>query len=127
MTGNSILIDACAHMHETDISIYQPYALPWLATILTDVLDINNDIRESKNKEPLTLADVIVQDIYSTLPVEDELHNAIMYGMLCRIMANEDDKSLLNTYMQIYEIEKQNASRNKMEFVSTHKYGRWEF
>ena len=114
-------------MHETDISIYQPYALPWLATILTDVLDINNDIRESKNKEPLTLADVIVQDIYSTLPVEDELHNAIMYGMLCRIMANEDDKSLLNTYMQIYEIEKQNASRNKMEFVSTHKYGRWEF
>lgn len=127
MTGNSLLRDACAHMHETDISIYQPYALSWLVTVLTDVLPVNNNIRESKDKEPLALADVLVHDLDTTLAVEDEMHNVIMYGILCRIMANEDDKSLYNTYLQIYEIEKQNADRGKMRFVVPRRAGRWEF
>lgn len=127
MTGNSILIDACAHMHETDISIYEPYALPWLATVLTDVLDVNNSIRESKGLEPLALADILVRDIRENLNVEDELHNVLMYGVLVRIMANEDDKSLLNTYMQQYDIEKHNATKAKMRFVTTHEAGRWDF
>lgn len=127
MTGNSLLRDACAHMHETDIAIYQPYALSWLVTVLTDVLAVNNNIRESKDMEPLALADVLVHDLDTTLAVEDEMHNVIMYGILCRIMANEDDKSLYNTYLQIYEIEKQNADRGKMRFVVPRRAGRWEF
>lgn len=122
MTGNSILREAAAFLHETDITNYQHFARSWLNTVLIDVLAVNNNVRENKGLDPIELKDIVIDTLDETLNVEDELRNAVLYGLLCKIYVYEDDKALLNTYLQQYEIEKKNSDRNKMRFVSTNTF-----
>lgn len=122
MTGNSILEKAINIMHESDKSIYADYALTWVNITLVDIFDINNRIRETKNQPPLSYDSFIVSSMDETIKAEPELETAIIYGVLCKAYAEEENTALLNTYMQQYALEKQNADRGKMRFeVIEHK------
>lgn len=124
MTGNSILEKAINIMHESDKSIYADYALTWVNITLVDIFDINNRIRETKNQPPLSYDSFIVSSMDETIKAEPELETAIIYGVLCKAYAEEENTALLNTYMQQYALEKQNADRRKMRFEAI-EYRGW--
>lgn len=124
MTGNSILEKAINIMHESDKSIYADYALTWVNITLVDIFDINNRIRETKNQPPLSYDSFIVASMDETIKAEPELETAIIYGVLCKAYAEEENTALLNTYMQQYALEKQNADRRKMRFEAI-EYRGW--
>lgn len=124
MTGNSILEKAINIMHESDKSIYADYALTWVNITLVDIFDINNRIRETKNQPPQSYDSFIVSSMDETIKAEPELETAIIYGVLCKAYAEEENTALLNTYMQQYALEKQNADRRKMRFEAI-EYRGW--
>lgn len=102
MTCLEIYKIALGYIFEKSTKEYQTYYIPFLNLISAECFSLNNFIRESKGLEELTEIPQYTQDSDEIVYEEELIKEVLPLGLASHI-AKEDEQSLYNVYIQMYE------------------------
>ena len=102
MTVEKTLENALALTLESpaDNTDFADFTLSHFNLMLVELLDINNQARARKNKEPFVYAPIL-ENITDENPYEQELWGAMVYGLAAKLLT-ADESDLAGTYLQQY-------------------------
>ena len=106
MTYGELLDGALGILEYGDRQNREGFAKGMIDLVLSELWDLNNRIRWMKDLEPLEEIPRCY-DFKETIPYEEELvRRDMVLGLVCRLVADEEDRSLHNFYSAEYEIAK---------------------
>lgn len=105
MTCLEIYKIALGYVFEKSTKEYQTYYIPFLNLISAECFALNNFIRETKGLEELTEIPQYTQDSDEILYEVELIAEVLPLGLASHI-AKEDEQSLYNVYVQMYESAK---------------------
>lgn len=106
MTYGELFDEALGILEYGDRQGREKFALPMLNLVLSELWAINNRVRELNGKE--TLSEIpVCRGLDEIIPYEDEIvRRDMVLGVVCRLVADEEDPTLHNFYSAEYELAK---------------------
>lgn len=102
MTVSELLTEAAALMHEEDARLYEAFAPSFVNLVQAELFEVNNRIRKAKGKT-VPETPQRVAGLSDEIDCEPELSGtALVFGVLARIFADEDNNPHLSMYKQEY-------------------------
>lgn len=106
MTYGELLDGALGILEFSDRDGREKFAVGMIDLVLSELWELNNRLRTEKGKEALGELPRC-EDLGETVPYEDELvRRDMLLGLVCRLVADEEDRSLHNFYSAEYELAK---------------------
>lgn len=106
MTYGELLDGALGVLEYSDRQGRETFARGMTDLVLAELWDLNNRLRLAAGKEPLETVPRC-ESFDAEVPYEEELvRRDMLLGLICRLVADEEDRTLHNFYSVEYEIAK---------------------